>query len=233
LSKIRLLLSEQEIEQYFHKSVLVPAVVQEAKTGDVLMLAYMNQESLKKTIETGSTWFYSRSRKELWNKGATSGHWQRVLSIRGDCDQDTLLIQVEQIGSACHTGAHSCFFNEIGIADTDQGQYKLHTNTLAQLYEVISQRQSFHQEGSYTSYLFEKGLDKILKKCGEECAEVLIAAKNQDKLELTNELCDLIFHLLVLMKEQNISLDDVLQELDNRGRKIGNLKEFHKVDKNS
>ena len=182
------------IEDYFKKGELLPAIVQERSTGQVLMLAYMNRESMRKTFETGYTWFYSRSRQELWNKGATSGHLQKVIDVKGDCDKDTLLVIVDQTGPACHTGS---------------------------------------QEGSYTCYLFEKGLDKILKKVGEECSETIIAAKNGDNKETVLEISDLIYHLFVMMAQQGITVDEVMDELAKRSQKTGNLKQFHTVDKNT
>ena len=198
-----------DVENYFKKSELLPAIVQEKDTGEVLMLAYMNRESLKKTFETGYTWFYSRSRQELWNKGATSGHVQKVVDIKGDCDEDTLLITVIQTGAACHTGA------------------------LEGLYQVVQERKGEKREGSYTCYLFEQGLDKILKKCGEECSEVIIAAKNGKNEDTANEICDLIYHLLVMMVESGIPLEDVEKILAERRQKIGNLKKFHVSDHNT
>jgi len=232
MGKLKEMLSEDEIKEYFQKAPLVPAIIQEAGSGQVLMMAYMNEESLNKTIETGYTWFYSRSRKELWNKGATSGNYQKVVSIYGDCDKDTLLVKVEQTGGACHTGAKSCFFNSMAVEEN----YEVRSNpaeVLTELYEVIRQRKNEAREGSYTAYLFAKGLDKILKKCGEECAEVIIAAKNNNNEELVNEICDLIYHLLVLIQNQGVTLNDVFSELDARRKKIGNLKQFHSVDMNT
>jgi phosphoribosyl-AMP cyclohydrolase / phosphoribosyl-ATP pyrophosphohydrolase len=202
----------------FDAQGLVPAIVQDAVSKEVLMLAYMNMESLHKTMESGQTWFWSRSRKELWNKGATSGHTQDVVSLRYDCDGDTLLVAVKQHGPACHTGAYSCFYRS---AD---GNSKAPTPTedrfgpLTRLESTISQRDAERPEGAYTTYLFEKGLDKILKKIGEETAEVIIAGKNRDPIELRSEAADLIFHLMVLLREQQIPFDDVLQELEFRHR---------------
>ncbi len=245
-----------DLKKYFVKASLIPAVIQDNDTKKVLMLAYMNEESLKKTIETGYTWFYSRSRGELWNKGATSGHVQRVISITGDCDDDTLLIKVEQTGPACHTGNESCFYMEAGIADfrtkenmkvspecRDDVERDLGDETLKELYQVVLERKNTFSENSYTCYLFEKGLDKILKKCGEECSEVIIAAKNaaaldsnmRDKaqMETKNEICDLLYHLTVLMVNEGIGLDEINEILKQRSRKIGNLKTFHKSNHNS
>lgn len=242
-----------DLKKYFMKSELIPAVIQDKNTKKVLMLAYMNEESLAKTIETGYTWFYSRSRQELWNKGATSGHVQKVVSITGDCDDDTLLLEVEQTGPACHTGNESCFFQESGIAEFRTKEEKEQVqrekdateNDLAmkELYQVVLSRQESFSENSYTCYLFQKGLDKILKKCGEECSEVIIAAKTEAAaqedlkeaalLDLKNELCDLLYHLTVLMVNEGIGLDEINEILRQRSQKIGNLKNFHSSDHNS
>lgn len=201
---------------------LVPAIVQDALSKEVLMLAYMNSESLRKSLESGQTWFWSRSRNELWNKGATSGHTQEIESMHYDCDGDTLLVKVKQIGPACHTGAYSCFYRD---ASGNSGETE-QTNTiedrfgpLSRLEATIAHRDAERPEGAYTTYLFNKGVDKILKKVGEETAEVIIAAKNRDQDELRCEAADLIFHLMVLLREQGIPLDGVLQELEYRNRK--------------
>jgi phosphoribosyl-ATP pyrophosphohydrolase/phosphoribosyl-AMP cyclohydrolase len=197
---------------------LVPAVVQDAVSKDVLMLAYMNRESLSKTLETGETWFWSRSRGELWNKGATSGHKQKVKAIAYDCDGDALLVQVEQIGPACHTGKYSCFHHPV-VPDGEAAEREPASDrfrVLNKLESVIAQRYAERPEGTYTTYLFGKGLDKILKKVGEETAEVIIAAKNRDNGELRYETADLIFHMMVLLRERGLPLDDVLAELEGR-----------------
>lgn len=195
---------------------LVPAIVQDASSQQVLMLAYMNEQSLKLTLEHRETWFYSRSRQELWHKGATSGHTQKVHSIHYDCDADTLLIQVFPQGPACHTGEQSCFYqvlqSEPGSRSPDLTRFSI----LAKLEETIASRDELRPEGAYTTYLFEKGVDKILKKVGEETAEVIIAAKNRSPQELSYEASDLIFHLLVLLREQKLPLDHVLRELEQR-----------------
>jgi phosphoribosyl-ATP pyrophosphohydrolase/phosphoribosyl-AMP cyclohydrolase len=199
---------------------LVPAVVQDALSKEVLMLAYMNRESLQKSLESGQTWFWSRSRNELWNKGATSGNTQEIVSLHYDCDGDTLLVKVRQNGPACHTGAYSCFYREASgekIAATQANEDRF--GSLSRLEATIAQRDAERPEGAYTTYLFDKGLDKILKKVGEETAEVIIAAKNRDQDELRCEAADLIFHLLVLLREQGIPFDGVLQELEFRHRK--------------
>ncbi|MFE4573392.1 bifunctional phosphoribosyl-AMP cyclohydrolase/phosphoribosyl-ATP diphosphatase HisIE [Paenibacillus chitinolyticus] len=204
---------------------LVPAIVQDAISKDVLMLAYMNKESLEKTASTGTTWFWSRSRQELWNKGATSGHTQRVVSLRYDCDADTLLVLVEQTGPACHTGSYTCFGGEIPVAGADSAETGESAavpassdrfGILSRLESVIASREAERPEGAYTTYLFEKGIDKILKKVGEETAEVIIAAKNRDHDELRYETSDLIFHLMVLLRESKLPLDDVMAELERR-----------------
>lgn len=242
-----------DLKKYFAKAPLVPAVIQDRNSKKVLMLAYMNEESLQKTIETGYTWFFSRSRNQLWNKGETSGHVQKVISITGDCDDDTLLIEVDQTGPACHTGNESCFYQESGIAEfrTKEEIEKLqrekesedNDNALKELYRVVLDRQETFAENSYTCYLFQKGLDKILKKCGEECSEVIIAAKNAAALgdevkeaallELKNEICDLLYHLTVLMVNEGIGLSQINEILSQRSRKIGNLKTFRDSDHNS
>ncbi|MDF2719384.1 MAG: hisI [Paenibacillus sp.] len=198
---------------------LVPAIVQDAVSKEVLMLAYMNRESLRLTLESGETWFWSRSRSELWHKGATSGHIQKVRSLRYDCDGDTLLVTVEQTGPACHTGAYSCFFNEaaVGAGEGDQSKQPAgRFDILEKLERIIAQRDAERPEGAYTTYLFEKGVDKILKKVGEEAGEVIIAAKNRSHEELRYEASDLIFHLMVLLREQKLPLDDLLAELARR-----------------
>ncbi|MFB9274272.1 bifunctional phosphoribosyl-AMP cyclohydrolase/phosphoribosyl-ATP diphosphatase HisIE [Cohnella cellulosilytica] len=199
---------------------LVPTVVQDALSKEVLMLAYMNKESLQKSLESGQTWFWSRSRGELWNKGATSGHTQQIESLHYDCDGDTLLVKVRQNGPACHTGAYSCFYRE-GMSKAAEAapQQEDRFGPLSRLEATIAQRDAERPEGAYTTYLFEKGLDKILKKVGEETAEVIIAAKNRDGEELRCESADLIFHLMVLLREQGIPFDDVLRELEFRHRK--------------
>ncbi|QAY67330.1 bifunctional phosphoribosyl-AMP cyclohydrolase/phosphoribosyl-ATP diphosphatase HisIE [Paenibacillus protaetiae] len=200
---------------------LVPAIVQDDLTKEVLMMAYMNKESLAKSVETGETWFWSRSRGELWNKGATSGHKQRIRSMAYDCDGDTLLVRVEQQGPACHTGSYSCFFNPIETAGSSseaaaEAAAGDRFGALGRLESIIAKRYAERPEGSYTTYLFEKGVDKILKKVGEESAEVIIAAKNKDNNELRMEASDLIFHLMVLLRERGLSIDELLRELDER-----------------
>ncbi len=258
---------------------LVTAVVQDAASKDVLMVAYMNREALKLTVESGDTWFWSRSRKELWHKGATSGNVQKVTSLSYDCDADTLLLKVVPQGPACHTGSNSCFYRELPLgtaagdasqsradnAASSSGQDANNGNSgsgdtlgassrgaeeyvgsslrgvereeakgwrkdgavdaqdrfaiLAKLESTIAERELERPEGAYTTYLFDKGVDKILKKVGEEAGEVIIAAKNRSPEELRYEVSDLIYHLLVLLQEQKLPLDDVLAELDRRHNK--------------
>ncbi|MBD0383924.1 bifunctional phosphoribosyl-AMP cyclohydrolase/phosphoribosyl-ATP diphosphatase HisIE [Paenibacillus sedimenti] len=197
---------------------LVPAVVQDAVSKEVLMLAYMNSESLQRTIQTGDTWFWSRSRQELWNKGATSGHTQKVKALRYDCDADTLLVLVEQVGPACHNGTYTCFTENIPLETESAAAASAGDRfaILSELEAVIASRDVERPEGAYTTYLFEKGVDKILKKVGEETAEVIIAAKNKDNDELRYEASDLIFHLMVLLRNNKLPLDDVMKELASR-----------------
>ncbi len=196
----------------FNEQGLVPVVVQHAQTREVLTVAYMNQESLEKTIATKETWFYSRSRKELWNKGATSGNKQQVISIRTDCDQDALVVEVIPNGPACHTGETTCFHKDVLTPDEKVGSFGI----LADLVNVIQEREKTMPEGAYTTYLFEKGVDKIGKKIGEEATEVVIAAKNRDAQELQWEAADLLYHLLVLLQEQKVDLYEVLEVLQKR-----------------
>lgn len=239
------------------ESGLVPAIVQDIQSKEVLMLAYMNRESLQLTLETKQTWFFSRSRQGLWNKGATSGHVQHVRDLSYDCDGDTLLVKVEQTGAACHTGKYSCFFRTVELAGTGEqaesssnespshdyghtyvkshgaarglhvkdvfkegGSESLYQfrrddrfSILSKLEQTIAERDAERPEGAYTTYLFNHGVDKMLKKIGEEAAEVIIAAKSNDAHDLRYEVSDLLFHLLVLLREQKLPLDEVLKEL--------------------
>lgn len=197
------------IELKYNKDGLIPAIVQDHYSKKVLMLAYMNAESLEITINEGKTCFWSRSRQELWRKGATSGNTQQVVSIRTDCDKDTLLIDVIKNGPACHTGSETCFFEEIVAPEAEEFSYE-------GLYEMLLGRKINKKEGSYTTYLFEKGIDKILKKVGEECTEVIIGAKGGDKAETVYEIADLLYHVTVLMIEMGISLEEVTAELAKR-----------------
>ena len=200
-----------EIDQLkFDEKGLIPAVIVEAGTHELLMVAYMNRESLKISIETGKTCFWSRSRQELWTKGETSGNYQHIVSITADCDLDTLKVVVEKDGPACHTGAETCFFNPVYQSD------EKYDFTLDALMELIRGRKTNPQEGSYTTYLFQKGLDKILKKIGEESTEVIIAAKDNDPKETIYEISDLVYHVMVMMIQQGISLEDIRRELASR-----------------
>lgn len=200
----------------FDEKGLVPAIIQ-GTDGKVLMMAYMNEESLKKTIETGTTWFYSRSRQSLWNKGETSGNTQKVLNIKVDCDMDALLVTVEPSGPACHTGAESCFYRQVEEgALTEVKSEKKGEFILDELYNVICDRLENPKEDSYTNYLFDCGIDKILKKVGEECSETIIAAKNADKKEIALEMSDLIYHLMVMLVERGMDIKDVYAVLKDR-----------------
>ncbi len=204
----------KDVQLKFNSDGLIPAIIQDAATKKVLTLAYMNEESLQKTIESGEAWFYSRSRQELWHKGATSGNTQSVQSIAYDCDQDALVVLVNPKGPACHNGTTTCF-TEV-LYEADAASQQVGSEFLYELEALIADREKQRPEGSYTTYLFEKGVDKILKKVGEESAEVIIAAKNRDHDELQWESADLIFHLLVLLKEQNVPFSDVLAALKQR-----------------
>lgn len=189
---------------------LIPAIVQNAKTREVLTLAYMNRESLARTIETGQTWFWSRSRNELWHKGETSGNTQQVVSLTLDCDRDAIVVLVDPAGPACHTGASSCFDvveDSIGLGPVLEG-----------LYQLIESRERERPSGSYTTYLFNEGIDKILKKVGEESAETIIAAKNEGRERLASEVSDLLYHLVVLLVARGVSLEEIAKELKQRGR---------------
>lgn len=199
----------------FDEKGLVTAIVQEYKTGEVLMQAYMNEESLAKTLETGKSWFYSRSRSELWEKGATSGNIQEVKEILYDCDGDCLLVKVVQKGAACHTGNRSCFYRNLWEAG-DSAKPANIGEIVEKLYNKVGERKENPIPGSYTCYLFEKGIDKILKKVGEESTEVVIAAKNNDKKEIIYEVSDLIYHLTVLMNYTDVTYEDIGTELLNR-----------------
>ena len=200
-----------EIDQLkFDEKGLIPAVIVEAGTHRLLMVAYMNRESLKISMETGKTCFWSRSRQELWTKGETSGNYQHIVSITADCDLDTLKVVVEKDGPACHTGAETCFFNPVYQSE-EKSDF-----TMDALMELIRGRKTNPQEGSYTTYLFRKGLDKILKKIGEESTEVIIAAKENDPKETIYEISDLVYHVMVMKIQQGISLEDIRRELASR-----------------
>lgn len=192
---------------------LIPCITQDYRTGQVLMLAYMNEESYRATCETGKMTYFSRSRQELWCKGETSGHFQYVKELALDCDNDTILAKVHQVGAACHTGSYSCFFKELAKKDY------VDTNPLTILqedFDTIQERKNHPKEGSYTNYLFTKGIDKILKKCGEEASEIIIAAKNPDAEELKYEIADFLYHMMVLMAECGLTWEDITKELANR-----------------
>ncbi len=195
----------------YNSDGLVPAIAQDVVTGEVLMQAYMNEESLRLTLETGYAYYYSRSRQALWKKGETSGNLQKVASVALDCDKDCVLLKVVQTGPACHTGERSCFFN---IVKTNAEAPN--ASILYELRDVIADRRAHPQEGSYTNYLFDKGIDKILKKVGEESAEVIIASKNEGNAELRYEAADLIYPLLVLLNEKQLPLEELFQEVHDR-----------------
>ncbi len=197
-------------ELKFDANGLIPAIVVDAISKKVLTLAYMNAESLKISMETGKTCFWSRSRQELWLKGETSGNYQHIVSITADCDKDALTVMVEKDGPACHTGSDSCFTAPVWESE------ELHEFSLESLMTMLEGRKIEKKEGSYTTYLFEKGLDKILKKVGEECTEVIIAAKADDKAETVYEIADLAYHVMVLMLQMGISLEDIHKELASR-----------------
>lgn len=207
----------------FDENGLIPAVVQDYQSKEILTVAYMSEKSLEKTVEIGETVFFSRSRKKLWHKGETSGNTQKVKSIRYDCDQDALVVLVEPQGPACHTGAYSCFSETLYSADDkNDGPNPDRYAILSELQQIIAQREHEMLEGAYTTYLFEHGVDKILKKVGEEAGEVIIAAKNRDPEELKWEVSDLFYHVLVLLQEQKVPLDDILATLKERHTKKDN-----------
>ncbi len=197
-------------ELKFDEKGLIPAIVVDAKSKKVLTLAYMNRESLAVSMEKGLTCFWSRSRNELWLKGETSGNYQHIVSITADCDGDALVVMVEKDGPACHTGADSCF-NDVIYQSEDRHEFSYEG-----LMNLIAGRKTNPQEGSYTTYLFNKGIDKMLKKVGEECTEVIIAGKANDKKETIYEISDLCYHVMVMMIEMGISLEDIFDELASR-----------------
>ena len=198
-------------ELKFNENGLIPVVVTDYYTKKVLTVAYMNEESLKISIKEGKTCFYSRSRKTLWRKGETSGNYQNIVSIKADCDKDALTVEVVKDGPACHLGTDSCFNDYVYLSDVIVKEFTYHS-----LYELIKGRKTDKKEGSYTTYLFNEGIDKILKKVGEESTEVIVGAKNQDVKETTYEISDLLYHVFVLMVEMGISIDDVTDELARR-----------------
>lgn len=200
----------------FDEKGLVPAVVQDAADDTVLMVAYMNREALAKTLETGKTWFFSRSRNCLWNKGETSGHYQTVKEILLDCDMDTLLVKVEQTGAACHTGNRSCFYRRAALDGVEEYTPAPNAHILDEIYSVVKDRMENPKEDSYTNYLLDMGIDKILKKVGEECSETIIAAKNDAPEEIALETSDLLYHLVVMLAQRGMTMQDVYGELKHR-----------------
>jgi phosphoribosyl-ATP pyrophosphohydrolase/phosphoribosyl-AMP cyclohydrolase len=205
----------------FDENGLIPAIVQDVQSKEVLTLAYMNEESLQKSMDTREAWFYSRSRQKLWHKGETSGNTQIIEDIRYDCDQDALVVLVHPNGPACHNGTFSCF-NDSLLEEKPSAVVRANRfGIITQLEKMIAEREQLRPEGSYTTYLFKEGVDKILKKVGEEASEVIIAAKNRDKDELSWETADLFYHVLVLLQEQEVPLDDVLNVLKERHTESG------------
>lgn len=196
-----------------NKDGMIPVVTQDYKTNEVLMVAYMNEEAYNKTVETGKMTYWSRSRNELWCKGDTSGHYQYVMELKLDCDKDTILAKVRQIGAACHTGNRTCFFTDLVKKEFDNVNPLM---VLNEEYDIIADRKKNPKEGSYTNYLFDKGIDKILKKCGEEATEIVIAAKNPEAEELKYEISDFLYHMMVLMVECGVDWNDITKELANR-----------------
>lgn len=205
------------IELKFNEQGLIPAVLQNKATKEVLMVAYMNREAFDKTIETGKATFYSRSRQQLWVKGETSGNFMYVDEIKLDCDNDTLLLMVNPMGPACHTGKNTCFYRAIENGEAvDCEENEDLSDVMAVDEAVIIDRKKNPEDGSYTNYLFDKGEDKILKKVGEEAAEVVIAGKNRDKSEISYEVADLIYHLTVMLVDNDMTWDDIYREMKNR-----------------
>lgn len=201
----------------FDDNGLIPAIVQDVRSGDVLMLAYMNNESLEKTLATGRTWFYSRSRQELWRKGDTSGNVQMVREVRYDCDEDAILLLVDQVGNACHTEERSCFYRKIGDADNrSMAQIGTPASFLHELFDLIEERKVAAPDGSYTASLFKEGLDKILAKFKEEFLETYEAAEGGNTDEIVWEAADLLYHLFVLLSNESVSLTEVEAELKRR-----------------
>ena len=214
IEKIRPISSDMEWSEFkLNEDGLLPVVVQDYRTDEVLMVAYMNEEAFQQTCQTGRMTYYSRSRQSLWLKGETSGHYQYVRSLSADCDWDTLLAKVEQVGVACHTGAYSCFFRPIL---EDGGNENCSAQVFENLERVIADRKANPKEGSYTNYLFDKGIDKILKKVGEEATEIVIAAKNPDPEEIKYEVADFLYHVMVLLAERGVAWQDIVDELARR-----------------
>ena len=198
----------------FNQNGLIPAIAQDWIDGSILMMAWMNKESLTQTLKTGEVHYWSRSRKELWHKGKTSGHFQKLKGIRADCDSDTILLSIEQVGSiACHTGKRSCFFKDL---ETNQDELYPPSDACSELFKVIENRKSYPEEGSYTNSLLNEGDNKILKKIGEETAEFIMACKDKNQLSVANEAADIIFHLQVALAHQNVSWSEVLNVLVKR-----------------
>ena len=193
---------------------LIPVIVQDFRTAEILMMAYMNEEAYEQTLKLGKMTYYSRSRQELWLKGLTSGHYQYVKELVADCDMDTILAKVSQVGAACHTGSRSCFFNEITKKDYEESNNPL--QVFEEVFDVIKDRKVHPKEGSYTNYLFDKGIDKILKKLGEEATEIVIAAKNPNPNEVKYEISDFLYHMMVLMAEKDVTWEEITTELANR-----------------
>ncbi len=216
-----------EIENLkFNEQGLIPAIIQDIKTKDVLMMAYMNKESLKKTLKTGNTWFYSRSRQKLWQKGETSGNIQLVKDIKYDCDNDSLLVSVEPKGPACHTGEKTCFHRELEkgvgkVEEIEEVESAVEGPIIQQLVEVIKERKKKMPEGSYTTKLFKEGMSKIVAKVSEECTEVIEAAMSQGEKEIVWETADLLYHLLVMLAKKDIDFIEVEEELKKRRSKTG------------
>lgn len=204
---------------------LVPAVAYDLLTGQVVMVAYMNKEAFEKTVETGYAHYYSRSRQCLWQKGETSGHLQKVKAIKVDCDEDTILLEIEQTGAACHTGNKTCFYRQYSDGQwVESEETPSVAKAMAQEYSIVKERGENPIEGSYTNYLLDKGTDKILKKVGEECTEVVIAAKNHSQEEITYETSDLIYHLSVLLYSEGLTWEDIGEEIIKRRAKEKNKK---------
>ena len=212
---LELIKDPAEIDFKYNKRDLIPAVVQDYNTKDILMVAYVNDESLSLSIEKGETVFYSRSRQEIWHKGATSGNTQKIKEIYYDCDKDTILFMVDPAGPSCHTGENSCFFRKMAVDNSERNAVK-QSDVVDFLYQLILSRKEVMPEDSYTTYLFKEGIDKILKKVGEESAEVIIASKNEAAEELILESADLLYHMLVLLAEKNIEPEQIRNELIKR-----------------
>nr|WP_122013331.1 bifunctional phosphoribosyl-AMP cyclohydrolase/phosphoribosyl-ATP diphosphatase HisIE [Maliibacterium massiliense] len=209
-------IAQQDIANLvWNEAGLIPAVAQDVETGAVLMLAYVNEEALRKSVETGYAHYYSRSRQQLWKKGETSGHLQRLRAVYYDCDGDALLYKVAQTGAACHTGQYTCFHNLLCQGEADKTTARS-CRVLQEVFDTITDRRNHPVEGSYTNYLFRKGVDKICKKIGEESSEVIIAAKNDVPAEIRLEAADLLYHLMVLLVDRGMTLEDVYAELEGR-----------------